>query len=233
MSVLVRACVVRILGVVACAGLVSAGCGVASASDVVSVPRTSWIVARSAIDLVDGAGGTALTAAAFDNPGTHEIGQVAAGWTSLRTTTLASYAAFAGQAATLSAGSWVMYDNEHWSFTPVAEQTDPAGYMARFVTLAHQHQLRVILTPALDLAIAMNCDVRTDPAWRNYLDNCRLPAAAAAAHPDAFEIQAQSPLPAVRPRRRTHRRDRLPAPAGLPTLTTRTNARMGCSGRPA
>ena len=53
---------------------------------------------------------------------------------------------------------WLLYDPEAgvgWP-TPVAEQNDPATFMQNFVTLAHAHGYKVILTPGRDLAFAPN-----------------------------------------------------------------------------
>ena len=52
---------------------------------------------------------------------------------------------------TWPAGSWVEYDNEQWSQTPVAEQRNPELYMQDFGSLAHQHGFKVFMTPARDL----------------------------------------------------------------------------------
>jgi len=188
-----------LLGFVALAvAAVLAGCGVAAAS-----PHTAatgwtgtgdirWMINSGAIDLINGNTGNAtLTTNAFDDNRTNETGTVAPNWQSLPTTTYPSYTAFSAAVTQLAAGSWVIYDNESWTFTPSREQQDPGTYMAKFVALAHQHQIHVILTPAVDITTKMSCHVTSDPSWQNYLTNCHLPTLAGDAHPDAFEIQSQ------------------------------------------
>ena len=180
-----------------------AACGVATASGTTHPQAVTsgwtgtgdihWMINSNAIDLINSAAGnTTLTTGAFDNNRTNETGTVPSNWQSLPTTTYPSYQSFSSAVAKLAPGSWVIYDNESWTFTPAAEQQDPGAYMAKFVALAHQHQVHVILTPALDITTKMSCAVTGAPNWQNYLTNCRLPALAGAAHPDAFEIQAQS-----------------------------------------
>ena len=65
-----------------------------------------------------------------------------------------SYAAFAADIAAGAIGPWfkaVLYDNEKWPDTPVAEQEDPWTYMPMFGQLAHANGLLFIATPARDL----------------------------------------------------------------------------------
>jgi hypothetical protein len=65
-----------------------------------------------------------------------------------------SYAAFAADIAAGAIGPWfkaVLYDNEKWPDTPLAEQEDPWTYMPMFGQLAHANGLRFVATPARDL----------------------------------------------------------------------------------
>lgn len=162
-----------------------------------------WIIARSAADLLGSGSGlnADLVKTVFDTPRTNEMGRLQPGWSAQHTTTFPSFAQFQSSVASVPSDSWVIYDDEAWSFTPPAEQREPATYMDRFVTLAHQHHVKVILTPAVDLVKSMACGAGAASLWQGYLDRCRVPALAAAAHPDAFEIQAQgfenSDLPAA------------------------------------
>jgi hypothetical protein len=50
----------------------------------------------------------------------------------------------------------VLYDNEHWQFTPAAEQADPAGSTQRAAEAAHRHGLLLIATPAVNLVRALD-----------------------------------------------------------------------------
>jgi hypothetical protein len=105
-----------------------------------------------------------------------------------------SYAAFsqAIAARTISpAAHWVMYDNEKWAQTPIAEQQHPMSYERLFAALAHNHDYRVILAPAQDLVFGLaNPDVSASAAWQRYLA-LRL-AAISAPLADIYEIQAQA-----------------------------------------
>jgi hypothetical protein len=73
------------------------------------------------------------------------------------TTPVLSYSSYAQFSSDIAAGAitypytWVMYDPENWSATPVAEQQNPVQTMNQFAQLAHQHGLKVIQAPALDL----------------------------------------------------------------------------------
>jgi len=80
----------------------------------------------------------------------------------------------------------VLYDSEHWAFTPTGEQADPAGYYRQAAQLAHAHGLLLIATPAIDL-VATSQPGSTDQP-QAYLDEH---LAAAAASGDIVEIQAQ------------------------------------------
>ena len=46
----------------------------------------------------------------------------------------------------------VMYDDEHWSRTPVSEQANPCASMSAFVRAAHEHGLTTIVAPDQNLA---------------------------------------------------------------------------------
>jgi hypothetical protein len=178
---------------------VLAGCGVAAAAPHAATTGWTgtgdirWMINSGAIDLINGnTGNTTLTTNAFDNDRTNETGTIAPNWQSVPTRTYTSYTSFTSDVTNLAPGSWVLYDNEAWTFTPPPEQQDPGTYMAKFVALAHRHQIHVILTPAVDITTKMtSCEVTADPSWQNYLTNCDLPTLAGDAHPDAFEIQAQ------------------------------------------
>jgi hypothetical protein len=50
----------------------------------------------------------------------------------------------------------VLYDTEHWQFTPEAEQADPAGSTQRAAEAAHRHGLLLIAAPAVNLVRALD-----------------------------------------------------------------------------
>jgi hypothetical protein len=74
------------------------------------------------------------------------------------TTPVLTYSSYARFSSDIRSGAirfpytWVMYDPENWSTTPVGERRNPVKYMTLFGQLAHAHGLKVIQAPALDLA---------------------------------------------------------------------------------
>ena len=91
--------------------------------------------------------------------------------------------------------SWVMYDPENWSATPVNEQQHPATYLMKFAQAAHAHNLKVLEVPARDLVSTPGADCRTKPGEsidQGYL-RCNIPADSQFA--DIFLIQSQGDQP--------------------------------------
>ncbi len=82
----------------------------------------------------------------------------------------------------------VMYDDEVWSYTPLAQQQDPATYYQRAANAAHAAGLLFIAAPGMNLANAVNPG--SDRAWQRYL--AANIAAEAARYADTYEVQAQS-----------------------------------------
>ncbi len=83
----------------------------------------------------------------------------------------------------------VIYDDEHWSLTPLAQQLHPALYYRRAVEVAHRHGLLLIATPAADLVSVL---APGTPKGRKYAEFLKLGIAAAAArYADVYDIQAQ------------------------------------------
>ena len=74
------------------------------------------------------------------------------------TTPVLSYTSYARFSSDIRSGAiryrytWVLYDPENWSATPLGERRNPVKYMALFGQLAHAHGLKVIQAPSLDLA---------------------------------------------------------------------------------
>ena len=105
-----------------------------------------------------------------------------------------SYAAFQTMITqgTIPAGvHWVLYDNERWSPTPLAEQADPVRYEQLFADLAHRHGYKVILAPAQDLVLVYDRNGLHDGSttWQPYLSMGL--ASTSARYGDIYEIQAQ------------------------------------------
>jgi hypothetical protein len=82
----------------------------------------------------------------------------------------------------------MLYDPEAWTFTPAAEQREPALATARAAALAHRHGLLLFVAPALSLTNVLAPG--KVPRWRCFLDLGL--AAALARDADLIELQAQS-----------------------------------------
>ena len=83
----------------------------------------------------------------------------------------------------------VMYDYEKWRFTPVEEQTNPAGYVAEAAKLVRARGLLFLTAPAVNLVEVMDPNSSPKQMDETYL---RLGIAAdAARHADVFDVQAQ------------------------------------------
>ena len=131
----------------------------------------------------------------FNSSRSFVLGQAVKGYAAVPVAGFRSFAAFANAVGHLRSGQWVLYDNEHWSFTPVVEQRHPATYMRKFAQLAHRHGLKVIETPARDLMAVPGGDCTRQPGQttdRAYLA-CHIPRDARYA--DVYEIQAQADQP--------------------------------------
>jgi hypothetical protein len=106
--------------------------------------------------------------------------------------TFASAAALesAVKAGQLPSGTFgVLYDPEAWVFTPVTEQQNPVQAASAAAAVAHDHGLRLIVAPALDLTTVL-APGGTDPGWRQFLDLHLVSRLAKVA--DVVELQAQS-----------------------------------------
>jgi hypothetical protein len=104
----------------------------------------------------------------------------------------ADYTSYAGIKAAFAAGTLpgryraVIYDNELWPYTPVAEQKNPAHYERLVSRLLHRHGLLYIATPAPDLMWATG---RPKDSYTAYLRHHL--AGEAARYADIIDIQAQ------------------------------------------
>jgi hypothetical protein len=164
-------------------------------------PNIDWLVGSGAISLLDSyVGNSLLSTNAFDNPNTFVTGHPREHWTSSTTASFTAYGPPSSPGSfeyALSHGllpkstTYVLYDDEDWSLTPLAEQQNPELYMTEFVQLATDYGYKAILAPAIDLTNAMPCYKPGDPDWANYLYDCNIPELAADAGPSIYEVQAQ------------------------------------------
>jgi hypothetical protein len=83
----------------------------------------------------------------------------------------------------------LLYDPEAWSFTPHAEQLNPASAAQRARDIAHAHGLSLIVAPALNLT-TLRPDPAGGPRWKQFLR--RGLAGSMAKVADVLDIQAQS-----------------------------------------
>jgi hypothetical protein len=83
----------------------------------------------------------------------------------------------------------VLYDPEAWSFTPLAEQSDPVSAAAAAAAAAHAAGLQLIVAPALNLTTVLAPGSRT-PRSQLFLELGL--AERLARHADVLEFQAQS-----------------------------------------
>ncbi|MDQ6782880.1 MAG: hypothetical protein M3063_05440 [Actinomycetota bacterium] len=81
----------------------------------------------------------------------------------------------------------LLYDPEQWSFTPVAEQRDPVAYTRLAARLAHARSLRLIATPAVNLALLAPHRLGADK-YDAFVDS---PVLQLARYADIVEVQSQ------------------------------------------
>jgi hypothetical protein len=145
----------------------------------------------------------ATASAYFGRPGSYGTGSAATadpvldGFAATPVLRYTSYAQFSSDVsagvipdATWPPGSWVEYDIEAWSATPVAEQQDPERFMQMFGELAHSSGLRVVMTPARDLG---NTDTTCVKSGTNndWYVTCGI-AQIAATYADGLVVQDQA-----------------------------------------
>jgi hypothetical protein len=167
--------------------------GTGGLADLPGPDHPAWLLARSVLAqlVLDPAAVSELSGKLvyeIDQPGEPPLPRVVAE----PVVTFASAAALesAADAGQVPAGTFgVLYDPEAWAFTPVAEQQNPVRAATAAAVAAHAHGLRLIVTPAIDLATVLDTD-RTGPEWRQFLDLDLVGRLAKVA--DIVEIQAQS-----------------------------------------
>jgi len=158
-----------------------------------AVTATHWLIAGSAIAKLDGAAGQAVVARYLDGPQTtvitgSSIPSSLDGWHTafaLNTRSLAEIQHGVGNGLP-SRISEIVYDPEHWSFTPLTEQSDVGGATAHAASLAHSAGRQLIAAPATDLARPVSPG---EPASTAFLRTDDLAKVAVSAN--VVEIQAQ------------------------------------------
>jgi hypothetical protein len=149
----------------------------------------NWYLIKEAYSLIAGINST-IAQIFFSDSNTYS-GVGAAG----NNTFVSSFTSFVSFQAAINTSnipptvSAVIYDCENWTFTPSNEQLNFGYYFQQFCNLAHQNNLKCILTPATDLTNTnSNCQGQT--SYDKYLA-CNISTLAARAGADILEIQAQ------------------------------------------
>lgn len=167
-----------------------------TAPPVAALGWPSFTIANSSVANVSSAG-PAVARAAFDRanvrisaPVTNTGTFIAAGWTSVPTLNVKSFAALQSEIASLPAGKYrvIEYDPENWSYTPLVEQQNVCQYAALFGALAHQYGYVAEEDPATDLGNAVSHPGMTNEQWFISADI----AGCVAKSVDIFDRQAQS-----------------------------------------
>lgn len=159
-----------VVGAAALAAAAMTGCGSAATSPppatLPSGPPASaapggqphWLISASAITMLDNAAGPAVVARYLDGPQTTVIISGAippnlAGWHvkfALDTRSLAQIRSdLLGMSRRIS---MILYDPEHWQFTPAAEQSAPGAAARSAEALVRSAGLQLIIAPATNLA---------------------------------------------------------------------------------
>ncbi|MHB1988284.1 MAG: hypothetical protein ACYCSF_09900 [Acidimicrobiales bacterium] len=176
--------------VIAC--LILAACGTTTIRPTTTTrePKVTtapgWILGIAAFEALKSEPGARTL---FDNPRTFVIGATNADLAGWRCTPVAKFDSYASlHTASLPLGvTYVMYDNEDWQQTPVAEQLNPALYEQAAGTFLHSRQLRYIATPAADLTRVLDKGAPNEFAGYIALDL----SGGAARSADVLNIQAQ------------------------------------------
>ena len=180
---------------VAAAAAATLGMAPASAATTANWVMTGWNIHQ--LDQLN----PAIASHFFNTPGSYATGPLAStspvsdGFTTSGVLIYNSYAQFAADIASHAIAptyTWVMYDPEYWSATPLAEQQNPALYMQQFGQLAHAHGLKVIEAPGRDLGLVPGTACPQTPGENldHWFLRCNIPGAAAASA-DMVVVQDQ------------------------------------------
>ena len=164
-----------------------------------SSTRPYWILEKFSVSpLLDAGLSESMLAAYFDNPQTFLIvksANPAKDPLLPNATYVMSFADYQQMVDAISSGSipsyikWILYDDEKWPSTPVAQQQQPFTYEAEAETVAHEHGLGLIFTPAANLTTVLSTAYSNATKYDGYTGLGI--ASQAAPHADVLEIQAQ------------------------------------------
>ncbi|HEX4788585.1 MAG TPA: hypothetical protein VH372_09005 [Actinospica sp.] len=144
----------------------------------------TWVLERPALNALRGAGlSEAEVSALFNNANTYVVGGFGSAHRTATVTNLDH-----GSANIPTGTTALLYDDEHWSLTPLAQQRDPGDSGAQALRLAHDEGMVLIATPAPDLADVL------DPGGTGSADQRFLSLdviASVARNADIVDIQAQ------------------------------------------
>lgn len=164
-----------------------------------SSTRPYWILEKFSVSpLLDAGLSESMLAAYFDNPQTFLIvksANPAKDPLLPNATYVMSFADYQQMVDAISSGSipsyikWILYDDEKWPSTPVAQQQQPFTYEAEAQTVAHEHGLGLIFTPAANLTTVLSTAYSNATKYDGYTGLGI--ASQAAPHADVLEIQAQ------------------------------------------
>jgi hypothetical protein len=178
------------------AGAAAAALSTAPAS---AATNTNWVMTGWNIQHLDSLS-PATANHFFNTPNSYATGPnastspVPGGFATSGVLVYTSYEQFASDIANhaiSSSYSWVMYDPEYWSATPLNEQQNPALYMQEFAQLAHANGLKVIETPGRDLGLVPGSACPQTPGENldHWFLNCNIAAAGSSA--DILVVQDQ------------------------------------------
>jgi hypothetical protein len=159
----------RCAALAVCAAIVLAGC---SHSQQAASPRYSrlpaplptsphWLIAASAVLKIDAAGGSAVATRYLDIPQTtiitgRSISGTLENWRAVFALDTRSLGEIQRAVASRLSPriTMILYDPEHWSFTPRAQQMAVGPSVRQAGTLAHRAGRELIATPATNLAVS-------------------------------------------------------------------------------
>jgi hypothetical protein len=156
-----------------------------------------WVIDYSAVDRLD-ALAPGLVRHFFDNPRAFVIGPSVTTLQRLGIGAAIPTASFTSETALARAVTHhalpfgtraVIFDDEHWKRTPLAEQLNPAVYYRRAAQIAHAHGLLLVAAPSPDLVQAKRPRMPGTQTYAAFLD--RRIAAGVARSADVYDVQAQ------------------------------------------
>lgn len=153
--------------------------------------KLHWLVAASGLRKIAAVAGQGYVRKYFDTPNTTIIAPSVVpkeleGWTAGYAADVKSLAGFNSVADARGSHRFVLFDPEHWAYTPLAEQANPLSTASAVAAKAQALGVNVISAPAVDLSkvVAPGSDI-----WDGYLSSGIVTAYAKYA--TGIDIQAQ------------------------------------------